>query len=125
MRTLIIAAAALLIAGSAFAQSSEGGSKTRRDLQPQAVPQSSGTAHAPSTGSKTRKDEKSDPTAQKSGSGGGQMPSRSNTLHAHKPPPQHPPQAAPRRGAASSPGRATSHACAAPASPAGFFNRRG
>ena len=68
MRTLIITAAALLIAGSAFAQDTQGASKARKDQNPQTVPQSQGTAQVPqSSGSKARKDRRPDAPATQSG----------------------------------------------------------
>jgi hypothetical protein len=68
MRTLIITAAALLIAGSAFAQNTEGASKARKDMNPQAAPQSQGTAQVPqSSGSKARKDRRPQASGTQSG----------------------------------------------------------
>jgi hypothetical protein len=69
MRTLTIAAAAaLLIAGSAFAQDTGGASKARKDQNPQAVPQSQGTAQVPqSSGSKARKDRRPQASGTQSG----------------------------------------------------------
>lgn len=69
MRTLIVTAAALLIAGSAFAQSStEGQSKGRQDLR-QNVPQSQGAQvpQSQSGGSKARKDQRPDVPATQGG----------------------------------------------------------
>lgn len=58
MRTLLLAAAALLIAGTAVAQDTTGASRNRRDLNPQTVPGNQATGQQPATegASRQRKD---------------------------------------------------------------------